>query len=138
MWLVKNKQLTIIQLFHFTIIGCINTFLGISIIMLMKYININDFIASFTGYFLVLMDGAIGSITRRFEQTLKFNEMFGFLFRIGKLGLKPHEQLKANCMDLALYLQSGDEKDICAYDLIEELLICQNIIDKSVTPIDTY
>ncbi len=52
MWLVKNKQLTIIQLFHFTIIGCINTFLGISIIMLMKYININDFIASFTGYFL--------------------------------------------------------------------------------------
>jgi len=87
-------------------------------------------------YFLVLMDGAIGSITRRFEQTSKFNEMFGFLFRIGKLSLKPHEQLKANCMDLALYLQSGDEKDICAYDLIEELLICQNIVDKSVTPIE--
>jgi len=39
-------------------------------------------------------------------------------------------------MDLALYLQSGDEKDICAYDLIEELLICQNIVDKSVTPIE--
>jgi len=87
-------------------------------------------------YFLVLMDGAIGSITRRFEQTSKFNEMFGFLFRIGKLSLKPHEQLKANCMDLALYLKSGDEKDICAYDLIEELLICQNIVDKSVTPIE--
>ncbi|XP_025192468.1 zinc finger MYM-type protein 1-like [Melanaphis sacchari] len=66
-------------------------------------------------YFLVLMDGAIGSITRR---------------------LKPHEQLKANCMDLALYLQSGDEKDICANDLIEKLLICQNIVHKSVTPIE--
>ncbi|KAL4101287.1 hypothetical protein QTP88_021307 [Uroleucon formosanum] len=39
-------------------------------------------------------------------------------------------------MDLALYLQSEDEKDICAYDLIEELLICQNIVDKSVTPIE--
>lgn len=82
------------------------------------------------------MDGAIGSITRRFEQTSKFNEIFGFLFRIGNLSLKPHEQLKTNCMDLALNLQSGDEKDICAYDLIEELLICQNIIDKSVTPIE--
>ncbi|KAL4101295.1 hypothetical protein QTP88_021315 [Uroleucon formosanum] len=43
---------------------------------------------------------------------------------------------KSNYMDLALYLQSEDEKDICAYDLIEELLICQNIVDKSVTPIE--
>lgn len=39
-------------------------------------------------------------------------------------------------MDFALYLQSGDEKDICAYDLIEERLICQNMVEKSVTPIE--
>lgn len=36
---------------------------------------------------------------------------------------------------MALSLQSGDEKDICAYDLFNELLICQHIVDESVTPI---
>lgn len=45
-------------------------------------------------YFLVLMDGAIKSITRRFEQTSRFNNMFGFLFRIGKLCSKLEEEIK--------------------------------------------
>lgn len=56
--------------------------------------------------------------TRWFELTLKFNEKFGFLFLIGNLSLKPQGQLKANCVNLVLCLQSGDEKYICAYVLI--------------------
>lgn len=92
----------------------------------------DDFRRSF---FLELMDNAIGSIKKRFEQTSNFNNIFGFLYNFNDLKTFTHERIRQHCNDLALYLQIGDEKDICACDLFDEIMICRNIIDKSATPI---
>lgn len=87
-------------------------------------------------YFLELMDSAIGSIKKRFEQTLNFNETFGFLYTIGKLRSVTEEDIRKHCKDLALQLQVGDENDVCPSGLFDELLVCWNIVDESATPIE--
>lgn len=87
-------------------------------------------------YFLVVIDGAIESVTKRFQQTIKFNELFGFLYRIGKLRHVPQTEILKHCMDLVLCLTVNEESDICSDELYQELIICRNIVDESATPIE--
>lgn len=64
-------------------------------------------------YFLVVIDGAIESVSKRFQQTNKFNELFGFLYRIGKLRHVPQTEILKYCMDLVSCLTVNKESDIC-------------------------
>lgn len=70
-------------------------------------------------YFLVVIDGAIESVTKRFQQTNKFNELFGFLFRIGMLRNVPQSELLKHCMDLVLCLTVNEDNDICGDELYQ-------------------
>jgi len=44
-------------------------------------------------YFLVIVDGAINAITKRFDQINTFNEFFGFLYDVEKLCHIPNFKL---------------------------------------------
>lgn len=87
-------------------------------------------------YFLVVIDGAIESVTKIFQLTNKFNELFGFLYRIGKLRHVPQAELLKHCMDLVLCLTVNEDSDICGDELYQELIICRNIVDEYATPIE--
>lgn len=87
-------------------------------------------------YFLVVIDGAIESVKKRFQQTNKFNDLFGFLYRIGMLRNVPQSEILKYCMDLVLCLTVNKDKDVCGDELYEELIICRNMVDESATPIE--
>jgi len=92
----------------------------------------NDFRCS---YFLELMDNAIQSIKKRFDQTSYYNKIFGFLYKVGKLRKSIQKDIRKNYKDLAMFLKSGDEKDISDCDLFDELMICRNFVNESETPL---
>jgi len=81
------------------------------------------------------MDNAIQSIKKRFDQTSYYNNIFGFLYKIGKLRTSTQEDIRKNCKDLAMFLKSGNEKDISDCDLFDELMICRNFVNESETPL---
>jgi len=82
------------------------------------------------------MDNAIQSIKKRFDlQTSYYNNIFGFLYKIGKLRTSTQEDIRKHCKDLAMFLKVGDEKDVSECDLFDELVICRNIVDESETPL---
>jgi len=68
-------------------------------------------------YFLVIVDGAINAITKRFDQINTFNEVFEFLYDVGKLCYVPDLEI-LNCFkDLEIRLSENNKKDLNGYDL---------------------
>lgn len=86
-------------------------------------------------YFLVIVDGAIGAITKRFDQINTFNDVFGFLYDVEKLCYVPDLEILNCCKDLEIRLSDNDKKDLNGNDLYEEILIFRHLIDKNTTPL---
>ncbi|XP_022169729.1 zinc finger MYM-type protein 1-like [Myzus persicae] len=86
-------------------------------------------------YFLVIVDGAISAITKRFDQINTFNDVFGFLYDVEKLCYVPDLEIFNCCKDLEIRLSDNDKKDLNGYDLFEEILIFRHLIDKNTTPL---
>jgi len=84
---------------------------------------------------LVVVDGAINAITKRFDQINTFNEVFGFLYDVEKLYHIPDLEILNFCKDLEIRLSDNDKKDLNGYDLYEEILIFRHLIDKNTTPL---
>jgi len=65
----------------------------------------------------VLVDGATGAITKRFHQITNFNNIFGFLYNIGKLRVTPDTEILKCCQDLQIHLTDNETKDLNSCDL---------------------
>ena len=80
-------------------------------------------------YFLVLVDSVTGAITKRFDQITNFNNIFGFLYNIGKLRIVPNTEILKCCQDLQIH---NETKDLNGCDLYEELLIFRHLVDENI------
>jgi hypothetical protein len=56
-------------------------------------------------YFIPIIDQAISSLTRRFEQYQSFHKIFGFLFTSEALQLLDNKSLKSSCDNLEAALK---------------------------------
>ncbi|CAM8985780.1 unnamed protein product [Rhodiola kirilowii] len=73
-------------------------------------------------YFVYIIDEAIGSLEKRFEQ---YEETFGFLFTAEKLKSLDAVKLKRSCNNLEKKLENGHTSDINGEDLLNELGLLQ-------------
>nr|XP_011468653.1 PREDICTED: zinc finger MYM-type protein 1-like [Fragaria vesca subsp. vesca] len=76
-------------------------------------------------YFVYIIDQAIGSLERRFEQYEQYEETFGFLFTAKKLKSLDADELKRSCNNLEKKLENGYTSDIDGEDLFNELELLQ-------------
>ncbi|CAL8989583.1 unnamed protein product [Prunus brigantina] len=81
-------------------------------------------------YFLYIVDEAIGSLKRRFEQYQTFEDIFGFLFTVNKLNSFDANNLESCCDHLEIFLKHGMSSDLDGKDLFEELKIIREILPK--------
>ena len=79
-------------------------------------------------YFIPIVDQAISSLTRRFEQYQGYQKMFGFLFTSETLQSLDNESLKSSCDNLEAALEKDGKYDIDANELYAELKFLQNFI----------
>ncbi|EAY87545.1 hypothetical protein OsI_08956 [Oryza sativa Indica Group] len=87
-------------------------------------------------YFIPVVDQAIASLIRRFEQYQGYEKTFGFLFTSDRLRLLDDDSLLAACENLEVALKSGEHKDIDGKELSDELGLIQQILKKSMGPLD--
>ena len=87
-------------------------------------------------YFLQVVDQAIVSLTRRFEQYQGYEKTFGFLFTSDRLRSMDDKSLLAACVNLEDALKSGEHKDIDGAELFYELIFIQDLVKKSMGPVD--
>jgi hypothetical protein len=88
-------------------------------------------------YFLPMVDQAIVSLTKRFEQYQGYENTFGFLFTSKKLCSLDDKSLLSCCARLQAALQSGDYSDIDGKELHMELKFLQDFIPKGdMGPLD--
>jgi len=83
-----------------------------------------------------VVDQAIVSLTRRFEQYQGYEKTFGFLFTSEKLRFLDHKNLMAACVNLENALKSGEHTDIDGHELYAELIIFQELLQGSMGPLD--
>ncbi|CAM8923336.1 unnamed protein product [Rhodiola kirilowii] len=76
-------------------------------------------------YFVYIIDEAIGSLEKRFEQYEQYEETFGFLFTAKKLKSLDAVKLKRSCNNLEKKLENGHTSDINGEDLLNELGLLQ-------------
>ncbi|XP_004298173.1 PREDICTED: uncharacterized protein LOC101310988 [Fragaria vesca subsp. vesca] len=81
-------------------------------------------------YFLYIIDQALSSLQSRFEQFKKYEEEFGFLFKLEKLKSADNKSLMNYCMKLESLLKVGDDSDIIGRDLFYELRYLKGAIPK--------
>ncbi|XP_074314508.1 uncharacterized protein LOC141649725 [Silene latifolia] len=88
-------------------------------------------------YFLFIVDQAIGSLNRRFEQYQEFQNTFGFLFTSSHLKSLDNETLHSNCINLQKALTSGKRFDIDGNDFYMELKLLKDMLpDQDMRAID--
>ncbi|KAJ1262638.1 hypothetical protein BS78_09G124200 [Paspalum vaginatum] len=88
-------------------------------------------------YFLPVVDQAIASLTRRFEQYKGYEETFGFLFTSKKLCSSDDKSLLSSCTHLEAPLKNGQHSDIDGKELHVELKFLQDFIPTEVMgPLD--
>lgn len=78
--------------------------------------------------FLYIVDQAIGSLNRRFEQYSTYENIFGFLFNIEILKSFFDENLKFSCINLETYLKHDNSYDLDSEILYEELKVIKEIL----------
>jgi hypothetical protein len=81
-------------------------------------------------YFIPIVDQAISSLTRRFEQYQSFQKIFGFLFTSEALQLLDKRSLKSSCDNLEVALKKVGKSDIDANELYMELKFIQDFMPK--------
>ena len=79
-------------------------------------------------YFLPIVDQALASLTRRFEQYTGYENTFGFLFTSNKLCSLDDNNLMSSCDLLEAALKSGENSDIDGKELFMELKILQGFL----------
>ncbi|XP_012704383.1 uncharacterized protein LOC105915110 [Setaria italica] len=88
-------------------------------------------------YFLPVVDQAIASLTRRFEQYRGYEKTFDFLFTSHKLCSLDDKSLLSSCAHLEEALKSGEHSDIDGKELLVELKFLQDFIPKEdMGPLD--
>ena len=88
-------------------------------------------------YFIPLVDQAISSLTRRFEQYQGYQKIFGFLFTSETLCSLSYDSLKSSCDHLEAALNKDGQSDIDANDLFTELKFLQKLMPKeNVGPLE--
>lgn len=82
-----------------------------------------------------MLDVAINSISEKFRLLSQHNETFSFLYNIQKLKSESKEHTLNLCERLQIALTDGDDCDVDAVDLCDEILATIQIISpKEVTP----
>jgi len=81
-------------------------------------------------YFISIVDQAIASLTRRFEQYQSYQKNFGFLFTSEALKSLDAKSLKSSCQNLEAILTKDGKSDIAASELYVELKFLQDFIPK--------
>jgi riboflavin synthase alpha subunit len=89
-----------------------------------------------TDYFIPIVDQAIASLVRRFEQYQGYEKTFGFLFTSDRLRSLDDKRLMAACVNLEKALQSGEHKDIDGQELYGELIFIQGVLKESMSALD--
>ncbi|XP_058744364.1 uncharacterized protein LOC131616968 [Vicia villosa] len=88
-------------------------------------------------YFLYLVDQAIASLKKRFEQYQQYEGIFGFLFTSHKLQSLDDATLESCCNHFEQALKHNDRSDIDGKELCVELKLLRNILPEEITgPID--
>ncbi|CAN1193974.1 Zinc finger MYM-type protein 1 [Linum perenne] len=88
-------------------------------------------------YFLYVVDQAISSLTKRFEQYQNFESSFGFLFGSKKLYSLDDACLKSSCMHIETVLKYNEQCDIDGNDLYRELKLLQDFLpNESLQPLE--
>jgi hypothetical protein len=87
-------------------------------------------------YFIAVVDQAIASLTRRFEQYQGYENTFGFLFNLDKLRSLDDKSLFSSSINLEVALKSGEHSDIDGKELYMELNFIQDLIKESMSPLD--
>jgi hypothetical protein len=88
-------------------------------------------------YFIPIVDQAISSLTRRFEQYQSFQKFFEFLFTLEALQLLDNKSLKSSCDNLDAALKKDGKSDIDAIELYMELKFIQDFMPKeNMRPIE--
>ncbi|XP_062075845.1 uncharacterized protein LOC133779967 [Humulus lupulus] len=81
-------------------------------------------------YFLYLVDQAIVSLTKRFEQYQEYENIFGFLFTSDKLQSLDNASLKSCCSHFEKALKHNEHYDIDGNDLYVELKLLTEILPR--------
>uniref|UniRef100_J3MBM8 HAT C-terminal dimerisation domain-containing protein n=1 Tax=Oryza brachyantha TaxID=4533 RepID=J3MBM8_ORYBR len=89
-----------------------------------------------TDYFIPIVDQAIASLIRRFEQYQGYEKIFGFLFTSDRLRSLDNKSLMVACVNLENKLQSGEHKDIDGKELYGELIFIQDLLNESMSTLD--
>ncbi|XP_034198474.1 zinc finger MYM-type protein 1-like [Prunus dulcis] len=84
-------------------------------------------------YFLYLVDQAIGSLRRRFQQYQEYENIFGFLFTSKKLNSLDDCDLKNSCSHLESILKNDKFFDVDGEDLFVELKVLRELLPKENT-----
>lgn len=88
-------------------------------------------------YFIPLVDQAIASLTRRFDQYQGYQKIFGFLFTSETLRSLDYDSLKSSCDHLEAALKMDDKSDIDANDLFVELKFLQRFMpNENIGPVE--
>ncbi|XP_021861463.2 uncharacterized protein [Spinacia oleracea] len=81
-------------------------------------------------YFIYIVDQAIASLEKRFEQYESYENIFGFLFNSDKLQSMDDIKLKSCCYHFEGALKKGEVSDISGNDLFVELKLFRELISK--------
>ncbi|KAL9293973.1 putative HAT dimerization domain, ribonuclease H-like superfamily [Arabidopsis thaliana] len=79
-----------------------------------------------TQYFLSIVDQAIVSLDKRFEQYQLYENVFGFLFNSSKLQSLYDSHLKSCCINLESALRKDELLDVNGYDMFMELKLLRD------------
>ncbi|XP_068339025.1 uncharacterized protein [Pyrus communis] len=81
-------------------------------------------------YFLYIIDQAIGSLKRRFEEYQAYDDIFGFLFTSERLNLIDNDKLKDCCDRLQNFLKKDELFDVDGDALSVELKLLRERLPK--------
>ncbi|XP_074302790.1 uncharacterized protein LOC141634894 [Silene latifolia] len=81
-------------------------------------------------YFLYLIDQAISSLKKRFEQYKEYENIFGFMFSTDKLCSVDDSMLESCCINLENALRSKDESDVDGHSFYLDLQFFKEFIPK--------
>ncbi|CAK8542871.1 unnamed protein product [Lathyrus sativus] len=88
-------------------------------------------------YFLYLVDQAVVSLNKRFEQYQEYESIFGFLFTSHKLQSLDDATLKSFCSNFERVLKHNEQSDIDGNEFFEELkLLRQMLPEEIIRPTD--
>ncbi|XP_021749967.1 uncharacterized protein LOC110715675 isoform X1 [Chenopodium quinoa] len=90
-------------------------------------------------YFLYIVDQAISSLYKRFEQFEEYENIFGFLFTPQRMKSLDDLSLKSSCLNFENALMSNEKSDIDGNELFVELKLLKEILHNDIKgPFDIF